>query len=106
MEISQLKEIILDQKQEYVPSNIVYRDSFALADKFTTNNLVNIITGLRRCGKSVFLHYLRGLMPEKDYFINFEDDRLALFSLDDFQKLLEAFIEIYGTQKHFYFDEI
>jgi len=67
---------------------------------------VLIISGVRRCGKSVLLKQIREELPEKDYFLNFDDDRLAKFTVDHFQSLYEVFIELFGEQKTFYFDEI
>ena len=52
------------------------------------------------------LQQLRSESAESDYYINFDDDRLVHFELEDFQVLLEMFIELYGVQKTFYFDEI
>jgi uncharacterized protein len=65
-----------------------------------------IISGLRRGGKSTLLGQIRHKSTDRDYFINFDDDRLVNFKLDDFQALYELFIELYGQQKTFYFDEI
>jgi len=50
-----------------------------------------VLTGVRRCGKSVLLNMLRQQSKEKDYFFNFEDERLVTFSLNDFQLLYEIF---------------
>ncbi|EKD91916.1 MAG: hypothetical protein ACD_29C00307G0003 [uncultured bacterium] len=50
-----------------------------------------MLTGVRRCGKSVLLNMLRQQSKEKDYFFNFEDERLVTFSLNDFQLLYEIF---------------
>ncbi len=65
-----------------------------------------IISGVRRCGKSVLLQQIRKEQVEKDYFLNFDDDRLAKFTVENFQQLFEVFIELFGVQKTFYFDEI
>jgi predicted AAA+ superfamily ATPase len=65
-----------------------------------------IITGIRRCGKSTLLQQIRAKQNEKDYYINFDDERLVSFKVDDFQMLLEVFYELFGEQKTFYFDEI
>lgn len=45
-------------------------------------------------------------MPEKDYFFNFDDERLINFKVDDFQALQGCFIELFGIQHIYYFDEI
>ncbi|MHB2155240.1 ATP-binding protein [Calditrichota bacterium GD2] len=38
--------------------------------------------------------------------MNFDDERLIHFTVNDFQKLHELFIELFGKQSTFYFDEI
>jgi uncharacterized protein len=66
-----------------------------------------VISGIRRCGKSTYLHELREInTDEPDYYMNFDDERLINFMVEDFQTLHEAFIELYGNQEVFYFDEI
>ncbi len=65
-----------------------------------------VISGIRRSGKSTLLQQIRKKRKEKDYYLNFEDDRLVNFTVDDFQTLYELFIELFGEQKTFYFDEI
>ena len=73
---------------------------------FDKDNEIVILSGIRRCGKSTLLNFVRQHNLEKDYFINFDDDRLVSFTVNDFQSLLEVFIELYGVQHTFYFDEI
>ncbi len=67
---------------------------------------VTVISGVRRCGKSTLLHEIRSKNTEKDYYFNFDDERLVNFKADDFQMLYEVFIELFGKQSTFYFDEI
>ena len=45
-------------------------------------------------------------MHEKDYYLNFDDERLLNFKVEDFQTLCEVFLENFGEQKTFYLDEI
>jgi len=70
------------------------------------NPFVIILSGMRRCGKSVLLHQFRIQQPEKNYYLNFDDDRLQSFSIEDFETLYECFLELYGEEHTFYFDEI
>ncbi len=51
-----------------------------------------LITGVRRCGKSTLLRQLIPRVPHYFYF-NFEDTRLVNFSVEDFQRLNEVFLE-------------
>ncbi|MBU2652334.1 MAG: ATP-binding protein [Bacteroidetes bacterium] len=64
---------------------------------------INIISGIRRCGKSTLL---RQLFPKDEpfLFLNFEDPKLSGFALDDFNKLDEIIKE--KRVKKIYFDEI
>lgn len=98
-----LKSVIFDQQKLGWNSRNVKRS-------FPTTSLKNqeivVITGIRRCGKSTLLQQIRAEEAEKDYFINFDDERLIQFRVDDFQVLYEVFIELFGVQKTFYFDEI
>lgn len=89
-----------------LPSPLVSRSAFKNLQHLRKTKQIVIITGLRRCGKSTLLGQIRQECPEKDFYINFDDDRLANFQLKDFQILYELFLELYGPQKTFYFDEI
>jgi len=98
-----LKDIITDQKTFLSNKRTIIRD-FPM--KYLDNEEVIIISGVRRCGKSVLLQQIRERLPQKDYFFNFDDDRLSNFTIENFQQLYEVFIELYGEQNYFYFDEI
>lgn len=98
-----LKDIIIDQKS-FLPSKKAIIRSFS--EKYLNNEEIIIISGVRRCGKSVLLQQIRDRLPQKDYFFNFDDDRLGNFTIENFQQLYEVFIELYGEQNYFYFDEI
>lgn len=78
----------------------------SFSEKYLNNEEIIIISGVRRCGKSVLLQQIRDRLPQKDYFFNFDDDRLGNFTIENFQQLYEVFIELYGEQNYFYFDEI
>lgn len=107
MKKSVLKQIILDQKETFqVKGKIISREGENAFESFLNKENILIISGVRRCGKSTLLHQIRDHQDEGDYFINFDDERLTSFKLEDFQILLESFIELFGEQRHFYFDEI
>ena len=67
---------------------------------------VLVISGVRRCGKSVLLQQIRSKQQEQDYFLNFDDDRLLHFTVDDFQTLCDILAEDFGMQHTFFLDEI
>lgn len=99
-----LKTVIADQQYyfEQVKDSVKRR----LPNNFYTSPEIVIITGIRRCGKSTLMQQIRSVQAEKDYYINFDDERLVRFGINDFQLLLEVFHELFGEQKTFYFDEI
>src|SRR3989338_2829726 len=73
-------------------------------------NLPLIITGVRRCGKSYLLKIIKDelKLKNKEYlYINFNDDRFASFTIEDFQKILDFLHEQKYNEKCFFFiDEI
>ena len=82
-------------------------DDLPRAGPMPPDKEIVVISGIRRCGKSTLLHELRDYhLEESDYYLNFDDERLINFTVDDFQILHEIFIELYGNQTVFYFDEI
>jgi len=100
-----LKKIILEQ-QKLFKGSFVERDKLIKLNEKSSSDLIIIITGIRRCGKSVLLTQFKKGQNENDYYINFDDDRLHTFNLDDFEKLYEILIDLFGVQSTFYFDEI
>jgi predicted AAA+ superfamily ATPase len=98
-----LIEIIFDQKNFNWDINNLSRSESLFRKK---SNQIEIISGIRRCGKSTVLNEIRYKNKEKDYYLNFDDDRLLHFTVKDFQLLYELFIELFGEQNTFYFDEI
>ena len=100
-----LKQIILEQQEIPHAQNKRYVQRY-IADEWLQTSEILIISGIRRCGKSVLMQQIRDRLVEKDFFFNFDDERLANFKLDDFQKLQECFVELFGEQHTYYFDEI
>lgn len=101
-----LLQVIIDQKQEPIPAPLIERWQFDEILPLVGNKQVIVISGVRRAGKSTLMQMLRQHSEQSDYYINFDDDRLVQFELGDFDMLLEVFIELYGVQNTFYFDEI
>lgn len=106
MDREKIKKVIADQREYQSPSNFFDRSQSEVIRQYAADPNVLIISGIRRCGKSTIMRLLQQELPESDYFFNFDDERLIQFHVDDFQTLLEVFIELYGKQSTFYFDEI
>lgn len=67
-----------------------------------------VISGLRRCGKSVFMRQIiKEFYNDSDfYYINFEDERLLNFDATAFNMVYETLVELFGTKRTFFIDEI
>ena len=101
-----LKEVIFDQHEIIKKTSIVPRDyDFDL-------NANYVLIGLRRAGKSTLLYKIvkdlveKGIEWNQIIYINFEDERLAEFSLNDFNDLLSVQAELTDKIGYFFLDEI
>jgi len=103
--VDDMKDIILGQKAErdrLLREGYIVRDGLQEARNSMTNNLIKVIIGPRRAGKSVFaLQMLKGF----DFaYLNFDDERLI--GISNYDEILKALIEVYGDTRYLLFDEI
>lgn len=109
MELSDLKRIIADQRLERASFMRTHRlverqvDLKKLRHYLSAPNAL-VITGPRRCGKSVLAHLL--LASKKYAYVNFDDDRLSGLATADLSRVFDACLELFGDQEYFIFDEI
>lgn len=101
-----LKQVIADQLEYHPPKTYFDRTQRRSIQSLFDDPSILIISGLRRSGKSTIQRTIQHVREESDYYLNFDDERLIHFNVDDFQMLLEVFIELFGQQSTFYFDEI
>jgi len=103
-----LKRVILDQQEDKRwPKAYIQRTVEKKLAKLSQNEEIIVLSGIRRCGKSVLLEHIRRTHKSKsDYYFNFEDERLVNFTAEDFEILHQTLISLYGEQNNFYFDEI
>jgi predicted AAA+ superfamily ATPase len=98
-------KVIIDQKEEInlrAGEVLVRRES---ESRISPNSqLVQIITGVRRSGKSTLAHQLYSNLNYA--YLNFDDERLMSCSPDDLNLLLELLYTEYGDFKHLILDEI
>ena len=106
---AEIKEILIRQKEtilskKYGIERAVLRE---LKSEIRLPHVV-VLTGLRRSGKSTLLRQLikKYYKDEDFYYINFEDERLFNFPANEFNRLYEALISLYGKKKTFFLDEI
>lgn len=100
-----MKNIIIQQKQEkenLLSKNYVFREKFSFAQKFVDSDMVKVITGPRRAGKSIFSLLL---FKNKQFgYLNFDDENLL--KVKNYDELIKILFEVYGKVKYLLFDEI
>lgn len=100
-----LKDTIINQKNEktqLLSKSYVERERTAEAQKHIENDLIKVVTGPRRAGKSVFSLLL---LKEKPFvYLNFDEE--SLIKVKDHNEILKEIISVYGETKFLLFDEI
>ena len=105
----QIKEILVKQRETILNKKFgVERTILKEIELKIKLPHVVVLTGLRRSGKSTLLRQLikKRYNDENFYYINFEDERLFNFPANEFNKLYEALVSLYGKKKTFFLDEI
>ena len=101
-----IKKVIFDQHQVIKDSVIVERD--IVLEK----NANYVLVGLRRAGKTTLLYkrvqdlIAEGVEWNQIVYINFDDERLLGFNVNDFEDILLVAEELSNKKHYFYFDEI
>lgn len=100
-----LKEIIFQHKKEkdkLLAKTYVFREQFEFGKKQIENDLIKIIIGPRRAGKSIFSMIL--LKGKEFAYLNFDDENIL--KITDGDEIIKGIFEVYGEQKIILFDEI
>jgi len=108
MEKRDLRQLIIDQKGELKDlikrEKIIDREFLNRYKKNISSDIIKVITGIRRCGKSIFSYQL---LRDKDFaYINFDDERLITLESEDLNNILEVFYEVYEKFKFILLDEV
>ena len=98
-----LRNVILDQQRLRWSDKFIRRE---FPEHYLQVKHIVVISGIRRCGKSTLLHQIREGNDERDFYFNFDDERLVNFTVEHFQLLQQVLIELFGEQTTYYFDEI
>ncbi|MBS3092280.1 ATP-binding protein [Candidatus Pacearchaeota archaeon] len=100
--LQEIKEILTLQKREIeakLNEKYIERNQNLKLD----NDLIKVIVGPRRAGKSFFaIHFLN--KQEKFGYVNFDDEKLA--EVDNYNEIVTAMNSIYNNPKLVLFDEI
>ncbi len=102
--MADLTRILMDQKQELEEGirnkKIIQREEYL--NNLPTTKLIKVVSGIRRCGKSVLIYLM--LKGKNFAYMNFDDERIAGIDTD---QILSSFYEVYGKDfKYIFLDEI
>ena len=101
-----LKQVLASNQKDVEQYQIVPRE--LPSDEFPRR----VFVGVRRAGKSFMLYQkMQQMLSEGQgwanmLYLNFEDDRLAGFTADDFEEILECHAEMYDQRPMLFLDEI
>lgn len=85
-DIKLLEEVALDQFNNFLKRDAGLKRMIDFEKYLKTKQIV-VISGIRRCGKSTLLKQF-SLRLKDFYYINFEDERLLDFAVEDFNNLI------------------
>ena len=109
MNKEQIKQMLVEQRNAVLrKKNLILREDYdTLVEKLVLPH-IQVITGMRRCGKSTLMkQIIQTHYPQNNfYYINFEDERLLGFKANDFFELFETQMELFGEHKTFFLDEV
>lgn len=104
---NKIKEVLIDQRTEadlVIANCNVDRDMEPELKAGLDDKLIKIISGVRRCGKSVLAH--RILKGKRYGYVNFDDERLISVRADELNLFLEALLEMHPSMQSILLDEI
>lgn len=107
MKKERLKKIIVES-QEFIQKVKLFERKINIE-----KNGNYVFIGQRRTGKTYFMFQIiqqklrrKEITPESVLYINYEDERLIEFQYEDFDRLIEAYRELYNHDPVCFFDEI
>ena len=106
-----ISQLIDDFHERKLPEPVIRNKEF-----FEVKGKADIVIGMRRTGKTWFCYQkvkaliASGIKKEEILYLNFEDDRLLEFHVNNFQEILDVYFGKYPKHRnarcYFFFDEI
>jgi predicted AAA+ superfamily ATPase len=116
MEKQKLKELLVEHKEKFLArGGLVRRDIQDKIESYLPHREIIIVTGVRRSGKSSLLRLIcedlitsQSVLENNILYLNFEDERFVPFTVEDFEPLYEAYLEIENPRgkQYLFLDEI
>lgn len=100
-----IKNTILEQKtrkDELLKEIYIPRYQTALLEKILNNNLIKVVLGPRRAGKSFFATHT--FKPAEAAYVNFDDENLL--KVKNYNEIIQNALEVYGKTKYLLLDEV
>jgi uncharacterized protein len=102
-----LKQALTDQqseKKQILTQKLIPRETEPQVKKTLKDDLIKVVLGVRRCGKSILAH--RVLQNTSYGYINFDDERLVGVESDELNTVLEILLELEPNPKYLLLDEV
>jgi hypothetical protein len=100
-----VREVLSSQKNErdaMLANSYINRENLGSLKAALRHDLIKVIVGPRRAGKSVFA--IEALKGQDFVYLNFDDERLL--KVTDYDEILKGIPQVYGSTKTLFFDEI
>lgn len=90
------------EKEKLLSKDYILREKLDFGKRFLDSDLIKVITGPRRAGKSIFCILL---LKDKNFaYLNFDDE--SLVKVKDYDEIVKSIFEVYPESKYILFDEI
>jgi predicted AAA+ superfamily ATPase len=103
MDFNLIEEIVREQKAGFEKKNLGLVRDIEL-EKYLNSKQIVVLSGIRRSGKSTLLRQIAAKL-ENFYYLNFDDERLLRFGVEDFNTLLLVW-QKQSKSKNILLDEI
>ena len=107
MDVRKLITVFSDQKDELDSNELsTLCDRLEEGQLSLNSKLAQVVIGVRRSGKSTLCEKVLRQNHADFAYANFDDDRLANLTTEDFDTVLDALYQLYGDFKYLFLDEM